>query len=328
MVIWGLDESHQDPPWRYEDRVLAALRALFWPSVSIYSTSLKPPSRLVIRCSVFHLPPASKLWINSAIHFVLLVLASSRYSTTLSALGFSEPNLLNIFFASHGKYSQFLILMPRVPQVTTHHGSATHPRVSLSQERESAIDYIFNRMVAMAVGHWRPENSATSIPRPLSDALPTLDNITAKAASEAARYTAVCNYLDDIMKSAIVRAADIATPKPHPLPASLPPPTTEPHTHDQLVVFWILQGSFISLKRVLHYWIEWLGRMWRNIQLIYSSLRRKIWILNRMVPRHERQSSIFHLPLKWKKEKKVVVEHIQHDIKYSTTISLGTRVAK
>jgi len=102
------------------------------------------------------------------------------------------------------------------------------------------------------------ENSATATPRPSSDVPLTLDNVTAKAASEAARYTALCNDLDDIMESADIRAADIATPKPHPLPVSSdspPLPTTEPdsRTTSRLLD---LAGKSISLKRVLDSRIE------------------------------------------------------------------------
>ena len=101
------------------------------------------------------------------------------------------------------------------------------------------------------------ENSAMTTPKPSSDVPLTLDNVTAKAASEAARYTALCNDLDDIMESADIRAADIATPKPHPLPASSSPPlpTTEPdsRTTSRLLD---LAGKSISLKRVLDSRIE------------------------------------------------------------------------
>jgi hypothetical protein len=63
-----------------------------------------------------------------------------------------------------------------------------------------------------------------AIPRPSINVPLTLNNVTAKAVSEAARYTALCNDLNNIMQSAEIRAVDIATPKPHLLPVSSLPP--------------------------------------------------------------------------------------------------------
>ena len=105
-----------------------------------------------------------------------------------------------------------------------------------------------------------PRRTVRKLPRrPLNDVLPTLDNITTMAAFEAARYAALCSDLDDVMESANIRVADIATPKPHSLPASfsLPPPTMmepDPRTTGRLLD---LAGNSISLKQELDYGIEW-----------------------------------------------------------------------
>lgn len=101
------------------------------------------------------------------------------------------------------------------------------------------------------------ENSASIATRPSSNTPLTLDTVTAKAAAEAARYTALCNDLDGVLESANIPAADIATPKPHPLPiSSLPPlPTTEPGTRTTSRIL-DFAGKSISMKRMLDYRIE------------------------------------------------------------------------
>jgi hypothetical protein len=90
--------------------------------------------------------------------------------------------------------------------------------------------------------------------RPLSNASPTLDNITAKAAAETTRYTALCNDLDDVLESANIPAADIATLKFHSLPLSPLPllATMEPDSRATSHLLG-LAGQSISMKRLLDY---------------------------------------------------------------------------
>ena len=131
------------PTWRYEDRVLTALRALFG-SIFRIDIFYRPSGLVLPVLGLSSLPPASKIWINSAIHWFCLYLHS--VATTLAVVLLNLLSSLHPAFGTEfvehffghrtaNRYSPIYHTQVSSSYNTSlmHHCPATDPRVWLSR---------------------------------------------------------------------------------------------------------------------------------------------------------------------------------------------------